>query len=254
MKKVFLFSLFLSISYVLFAQDVIVKKDGTTILSQVVKLSESEIEYKKWSNKTGPTYVIKTEQVLSINYQNGEKEVFDSSANGKSTNKVSQQNANLIEGNVIDLSGGNNVDIADPYNQIYGRNSTVDAINQMSQSNYQLEIERLRRKAKTWRTAGYIFWFGVGIGGGIAVGGFVDEVAGYATLAGGMAIGIYCIFKQGSLIRSANSLERRMKMNNVNISCIFEKEIQNSGLKAGLAMMNNGSHKNALGLNLSYNF
>ena len=66
-KKIILFTFFISSFCNLFAQDIIVKKDGTTILSKVLKLGTSDIEYKKWSNKSGPTYVIKINQVLSIN-------------------------------------------------------------------------------------------------------------------------------------------------------------------------------------------
>ncbi len=58
------------------AQDVIVKKDNSTILSKVTKISSTEIEYKKWSNQDGPTYTINKSEVVSINYQNGEVEHF----------------------------------------------------------------------------------------------------------------------------------------------------------------------------------
>lgn len=59
-----------------FAQDVIVKKDGSTIVSRVLKFSSTEIEYKKFSNLNGPTYTILKSEVRSINYENGEKETF----------------------------------------------------------------------------------------------------------------------------------------------------------------------------------
>ena len=58
------------------AQDVIVKKDNSTILSKVTKISSTEIEYKKWSNLDGPTYTINKSDVVSINYQNGEVEII----------------------------------------------------------------------------------------------------------------------------------------------------------------------------------
>ncbi|MBP5644232.1 MAG: hypothetical protein J6X10_08420 [Bacteroidales bacterium] len=58
------------------AQDVIVKKDNSTILSKVTKISSTEIEYKKWTNLDGPTYIINKSDVVSINYQNGEIEKF----------------------------------------------------------------------------------------------------------------------------------------------------------------------------------
>lgn len=58
------------------AQDVIVKKDGGTILSKVVEVGTEKVKYKKWSNQQGPNYEIKISDITSINYQNGEKEDF----------------------------------------------------------------------------------------------------------------------------------------------------------------------------------
>lgn len=58
------------------AQDVIVKKDGSTIQSKVMEITDTEIKYKKWSNQDGPLYSIGRSEILSINYQNGEVEKF----------------------------------------------------------------------------------------------------------------------------------------------------------------------------------
>lgn len=60
------------------AQDVIVKKDNSTILSKVVEINSTDIKYKKWSNQDGPMYSISRQEVKSINYQNGEVEVISS--------------------------------------------------------------------------------------------------------------------------------------------------------------------------------
>ena len=60
------------------AQDVIVMKDNTTIISKVTKVSQTEIEYKKWSDQDGPTYIINKSEVSNINYENGERDIFDS--------------------------------------------------------------------------------------------------------------------------------------------------------------------------------
>lgn len=59
-----------------FSQDVIVKHDGSTILSKVTEIGVSEAKYKKFSNQNGPTYTILKSDILSINYENGEKETF----------------------------------------------------------------------------------------------------------------------------------------------------------------------------------
>ncbi len=75
MKKILLFLFLLSATTVL-AQDVIVRKDGSTILSKVIEIGNTEVKYKKFSNQNGPTYANKS-AIQTINYENGEKETFD---------------------------------------------------------------------------------------------------------------------------------------------------------------------------------
>ena len=58
------------------AQDVIFKKNGDEIQARVLKVTESEIEYAKWSNPKGPTYVLSLGNVFMVKYENGEKDVF----------------------------------------------------------------------------------------------------------------------------------------------------------------------------------
>ena len=58
------------------AQDVIVKKDGSTILSKVLEVGQAEIKYKRFDNIDGPTYTIKKSEIQAINYQNGAKDTF----------------------------------------------------------------------------------------------------------------------------------------------------------------------------------
>ena len=55
----------------MFAQDVIVKKDGSTIVCRVIKFTESEIIYKKWSDLKGSNYVMDKSLASAINYENG---------------------------------------------------------------------------------------------------------------------------------------------------------------------------------------
>ena len=59
------------------AQDVIVKKDNSTVLCKVLEVSSSEIKYKKWSNQDGPTYSTNISDVIRINYENGEVDNFN---------------------------------------------------------------------------------------------------------------------------------------------------------------------------------
>lgn len=83
--KRFLFSLVaILFTCICFAQDVIIKKDGTTILSTVIKVGQSEVEYKKYNNQTGPTYTISINELSHINYANGTKDTFTSTYTNQS--------------------------------------------------------------------------------------------------------------------------------------------------------------------------
>lgn len=64
-----------------FAQDIIVLKDGSTIISKVIELGLSEIKYKEFSNLQGPERVIARKNVMRIDYENGEEYSFASDRN-----------------------------------------------------------------------------------------------------------------------------------------------------------------------------
>ena len=70
------------------SQDVILKKDNTTVLSKVLEVTSTEIKYKKWSNQDGPTYSISRSEVTSINYQNGDVEKFTDNATTSTTRQT----------------------------------------------------------------------------------------------------------------------------------------------------------------------
>ena len=77
MKKVSMILAAFCLAEVSSAQDVIVKKDGSTILSKVLEVNTSDIKYKKFSNQNGPTYTINKSEIMSINYENGDKDTFN---------------------------------------------------------------------------------------------------------------------------------------------------------------------------------
>lgn len=89
MKKVLLILVACCLVEVTTAQDVIVKKDGSTILSKVLEVNQNDIKYKKFSNQNGPTYTISVSELLSINYENGDKDTFDKPSSTNLTAPVS---------------------------------------------------------------------------------------------------------------------------------------------------------------------
>ena len=67
------------------AQDVIVMKDQSTVMSKVLEITSTEIKYKKWNHQEGPTYSVLRSEVVSINYENGEVEKFSDDTINQST-------------------------------------------------------------------------------------------------------------------------------------------------------------------------
>lgn len=223
-KYLFLIFLFAS-TLTASAQDVIVKKDGSTILSKVIEIGTAEIKYKKWNNQNGPNYTISKSEVQAINYENGDKETF-----GEEVVTQPQQQFN--------------------YN---------DYQSQMAESmaaNNRLQKERLLASAKSWRTVGNV-WYWVsflgGIGGGIALysSGYKESTywicAGSGVASALIGLGI-CSAVANNKEKAANSI--------ASVPLIKQDfDLGNSRLSAGIDLMNDQNmRERAIGLGLSLNF
>jgi hypothetical protein len=92
--------LFLITNLSLLSQDIINLKDGNEIYSKVLKISEKEIEYKKFSNINGPVYVKSISEISSIKYENGTIESFHSQEKAI-TSSQSQNRIDAIRSNYI---------------------------------------------------------------------------------------------------------------------------------------------------------
>ena len=59
MRKFFIAIFFaFALPLVMMGQDIIVKRDGSTIISKVLKVTTDSIKYKKQSSFNGPTYTM----------------------------------------------------------------------------------------------------------------------------------------------------------------------------------------------------
>ncbi len=63
-------------------------KNGDLIQSKIQEITQNEIKYKKYSNLDGPLYTIDKATVLSINYQNGDKEMITTESTTVSNPKI----------------------------------------------------------------------------------------------------------------------------------------------------------------------
>lgn len=73
------------------AADIIVLTNNTRIDAKITEVSDTEIKYKKVSNPDGPAFVIKTEQISSIIYDNGEVQTFANHSNQQTANNEQTQ-------------------------------------------------------------------------------------------------------------------------------------------------------------------
>ncbi len=59
------------------AQDIIVTKDSERIDAKILEVSDTEVSYKKAGYIEGPTFVMKTSEISSIIYSNGDVQTFN---------------------------------------------------------------------------------------------------------------------------------------------------------------------------------
>ena len=77
----------------MYAGDIIVLTNSTRIDAKILEVSDTEIKYKKISNLEGPTFVLKTNQISSIVYENGEVTAFAVSAEPSKEEKAEQNSS-----------------------------------------------------------------------------------------------------------------------------------------------------------------
>lgn len=74
--KQFLIILLLLCSIGVFSQDVIVKKNGSTIVCRVIEVTSLDITYRKWNDLNGSNYVMNRADASVINYESGNKKIL----------------------------------------------------------------------------------------------------------------------------------------------------------------------------------
>lgn len=219
--KRFLFSLVaILFTCVCFAQDVIIKKDGTTILSTVIKVGQSEVEYKKYNNQTGPTYTISINELSHINYANGTKDTFTSTYNNQSV-------------------------------------VTTETATQFSNDEGLLKLydahDRKLKKAKRIKSLGCI------VGGTLlAAGGalIISSVSDDTIVIIGSAVAGAGLITWATCTLVGNHIGKKSKYS-VQSNPLFQQEykIGKNSLAFGVDMLNDNTFKNqTLGLGVSYKF
>lgn len=219
--KRFLFSLVaILFTCICFAQDVIIKKDGTTILSTVIKVGQSEVEYKKYNNQTGPTYTISINELSHINYANGTKDTFTSTYNNQSVVTT---------------------ETATQFSNDEGLLKLYDA--------HDRKLKKAKRiKSLGWIVGGTLF----AAGGALIISSVSDDdivIIGSAVAGAGLITWTTC-----TLV--GNHIGKKSKYS-VQSNPLFQQEykIGKNSLAFGVDMLNDNTFKNqTLGLGVSYKF
>ena len=77
LRKVVAIAICLASSVTMFAQDIIIMKDGNEIQAVVQEVGTDDVKYKRFDNKNGPLCTQKKSEIFMIRYQNGAKDVFN---------------------------------------------------------------------------------------------------------------------------------------------------------------------------------
>ena len=223
MKQLLVF-LFLLCSTSMFAQDVIVKKDGSTIVCRVVELTSSEITYKKWSDLNGSNYVMNRADASAINYESGKK---------------------------VNLSEATN--LYTPNNQ----NDGTQQYNDRALLGMDYASHDPLKKVKYLRTIGWAGGIGLVVAGAIWAASASGGDGNSASTIGGLAMcGGGVLWTTGFLI--AANQAKQIANKRLQSSSIYQQHItfpNGSSLSLGTDLLrDNTLGQNTLGLGLRYNF
>lgn len=207
------------------AQDVIVKKDGSTIVCRVVEVTATEITYKKWSDLNGSNYVMDKSLASAINYQSGKRETFSETES-----------------------------LYKPNNQ----NDGEQAMNDKALLRLDYAASNPYKKVKSLRTIGWIggpILLGLGIVHLIADEDYVifdedlNKPLGIGLTIGGIACSTGCLIAANHYARQARLLESVF---------LYQHDIpfsDGTSLSVGADMLSDCTlGSNTVGLGLRYNF
>lgn len=212
-----------------YAQDVIVKNDGTTVLCKIIGVNNTEVIYSKWSDVNGPQYIMDRSLVSNINYQDGRQD------------KLNEQTSNAYAPGIQQSGEANYNDKA---------LLALDA-QRHSISPYLKNL----KKAKNLRIIGWSVGAPLVVGGACIMmldpmwndGGFY--IIGGGLILAGVATTTGCLIKANQYAKKAQTLASMP---------VFQHEFKlsdGSSLCAGIDMIRDKRlHQSTFGLGFQYNF
>jgi len=253
MKRTLSFLLVLVTSISVFAADLIVTKDSKSINAVITEVSKSEVKYKDVSKPDGPVFVLGTDEILTIIYDNGTVQNFSvqstaasSSASENSNKQESSQTGIIPTSGRITQKGNtyfiNDIQIAENYTEVEKWIST-------NQTNIYNDFKDSKKSMANMITAGYSLWmfggvFVGGLAGGLLLGG-AESITGKQLGAACVGIGCAC-FAVGLPLNIVGSVRKK----NANLISYYNDHIP-SYVQTPLRLELQGS-QNGIGLALKF--
>jgi hypothetical protein len=94
-KSIFTLIAIIALSFSAFSQDVITKKSGEDVQSKILEVNQTEVKFKKFDNREGPTFTILKSDVLMIRYENGTKDIFNQTEELQTKTKASSDDIRM---------------------------------------------------------------------------------------------------------------------------------------------------------------
>ncbi len=161
MKRFLLVAITLLLHFCMNAQDTILKRDGSKILSKILEISGTEVKYKKFGLPDGPDFIEDKSNIQSIRYINGSKDEFEIQP-AKNTPKQRETNVNQYSQQVYT---DNTIEIRGRKFQYHGNQLNDKELHRVLLNKDDPRIEALVKKARTSKGLQYVGFAGIPVGG-----------------------------------------------------------------------------------------
>lgn len=229
MKKIFLLMLFLC-SMSVWAQDVIVKKDGSTVVCRIVEVTKTEVIYKKWSDQQGSNYIVNQKDLTAIHHENGTKTTFDAAPAVPAETAPSANAQPLTDADLLKMAGV-----------------------QADTPQYEMIRKAKRLKRAGWISGGIMLAAGALITG--CFDSFDDEI--YGLTVGPLLMGGGIITTTACLVRAKN-LKKKASRLSVSSAPLYQQDLKlknGTTLSPSLDILKDNTQRNTtFGVGLTYNF
>lgn len=234
MKKFFLLMLFLC-SMSVWAQDVIVKKDGSTVVCRVLEVTKTEVIYKKWSDLQGSNYIVNQKDLTAIHHENGTKTTFDAAPAVPAETAPPANAQPMTDAELLKMAG-------------------------VQDGTLQHEmIQKAKRLKKVgWIVGGSMF----AIGGALTIAGgadLFDSDAGFLLgCSAGPILVVGGIITTTSCLVRAKNLKKKASPFSVSSAPLFQQDFKlknGTTLSPSLDILKDNTQRNTtFGVGLTYNF